>query len=286
LTRPQYRRADTRDEATTLLTKYGLDAAVLSGGQTLLAMMSAGLAAPAVLVDINQIDGAGRLDRHPNHVVLGSAVRHRQLELCDDELARAVPLLRPAARLISHIAVRNRGTFVGSIAHADPAAEWPAVAVATEAVLTLARLDTERTIGAGEFFLGPMTTSREPEELVVSASIPTAPPRSGAAVCELAYRAGDYAVVGVAAQVSLVEDAIADARIALFGVDATPIRARSAERVLVDHGAAAIAEAAHLAQSSANPIDDATASAAYRRAMIPVFTQRAIRQALDQTGAT
>lgn len=279
---PEYRQVDSLDEATALLAEYGSDAAVLSGGQSLLAMMSAGLAAPDVLVDVNPIAGADRIGRQPRQVALGATVRHRQLERCDDELDRAVPLFRPAARLISHIAVRNRGTFAGSVAHADPAAEWPAIAVATDAVLTLVQRGGERTIPAEEFFLGPMTTSRAPEELVASVAIPTAPASSGAAVCELAYRSGDYAVVGVAAQVSLDETAIVDARIVLFGVDATPVRVRPAERALVEQGAQAVAEAAQLAPESADPIDDATASAAYRRSMIAVFTERAIQQALQR----
>jgi aerobic carbon-monoxide dehydrogenase medium subunit len=274
-------RVETLDEAVELLADDDLDAAILGGGQSLIPMMNAGLAAPKALIDITRAAGARSWERREGSVKIGPAVRHRDIE--DGRIAHdaEVPLLRPAARLIAHQAVRNRGTFAGSIAHADPAAEWPAVAVALDALIELRSVSGERSVPAAEFFLGPMTTDRALDELVVSVTIPLFPERTGAAVRELTYRSGDYAVVGVMAQLSRGGDEqITDARIALLGVGPTPVRAREAERFVLEGGSSAFEEAGYAAVSSADPIDDATASADYRRKMIPVFVRRALAGAL------
>jgi len=283
---PAYVRAETLAEATSTLTEYGPDAAVLSGGQSLLPMMSAGLAAPDVLVDVNRVPEADVLQLEPDLLTVGACVRHRRLELANDAVAAAVPTLRPAGRLIAHTAIRNRGTMLGSICHADPAAEWPAVALATDARIVLAAAGGEpREVAAIDFFQGPMTTTREPEELATHVRIPVAPPDTYAAVTELAYRDGDYAVVGVVAQLTLDADRIADCRIALFGVDATPVRARQAELLLTEGGIAELDEAAARARDEVDPISDATASRNYRLSMVPVFTRRAVKQAYQQGSA-
>lgn len=278
---PALCRVETLDEAAELVGQYGPDASILSGGQSLIPMMNAGLAAPDVLVDINGAARSADSHRDEAGLTIGPCVRHRAME--DGRLVHhsEVPVLAPAARLISHTAVRNRGTFAGSLAHADPAAEWPAVALAIDAVIHLRSTTGSRAVSAADFFLGPMTTQREPDELIEAVTIPLGPPHTGAAVCELAYRSGDYAVVGVVAQLTCgVDGAVVDARVALLGVAATPVRATVAERTVVDGGVDAFTEAAQGAVSVADPIDDATASAEYRRAMVPVFVERALRGAL------
>jgi carbon-monoxide dehydrogenase medium subunit len=281
-----YRRATDVDEALSLLAELGDEAKVLAGGQSLVPMLSAGLLAPGVLVDINRI---GELDRgsiEDGTVRIGALVRHRALESTGGNGRLAQPLLDPAARLIGHAAVRNRGTLVGSIVHADPSGEWPAVAVALDARVRLCRAGGERTVPVVDFIVAPMTSDIEADELATEVTLPAAPPRTGASVQELVYRHGDYAIVGVVAQVSLDTDgSIAEARVALFGVDAVPVRAGPVEDLVVEGGPDAFAEASAVAQTLVNPGSDATASADYRRAMIPQFCRRALSEAYAGAGS-
>jgi len=287
-----YQRPERLDEALALLDEHGFDAKVLAGGQSLIAMMSAGFLTPELLVDINHLPGLDHATVAGGEVRIGALVRHRTCERAGGELARAAPLLPAAARWISHDAVRNRGTMIGAIVHADPSAEWPAVAVALDARLRLAGSGGEREVPAAELFLGPLTVDVEPEEIAVELRFPAAPPRTGVSVRELAHRDGDYAVVGAAAQVSLDPGgAVADARVALFAVDATPVRVAEAEALLLGAGPvadgdrlrpsfeAAVGEAARAAAAGVNPSTDATASAGYRRDMVAVFFARAVRAA-------
>jgi carbon-monoxide dehydrogenase medium subunit len=256
-----YRRPELLAEALALLAEHGFDAKVLAGGQSLVPMMSAGFLAPEVLVDINRLPGLDHLAVADDEVRVGALVRHRALELAGAELARAAPMLPAAARWISHEAVRNRGTLGGSLVHADPSAEWPAVAVALDARIRLAGAGGEREVPASRFFLGPLAADVEPDELVVEVCLPAAPPRTGVGVRELAYRDGDYAVVGVAAQVSL-DDA-----------------------VVLERGVAGLAAAGRAAAAGVNPTSDATASEGYRRDMVAVFFERAVRAAVEQASA-
>ena len=284
----RYHRPERLDDALGLLDHHGFDAKALAGGQSLIPMMSAGFLAPEHLVDLNHLPGLDRVTVQDGTVRIGALVRHSELEHAGGDLVQAAPLLPVAARWISHDAVRNRGTMIGSLVHADPSAEWPAVAVATDARIRLVRSGGgERWVPASELFLGPLESDVEPEELAVEVRLPVAPPRTGVSVQELAYRSGDYAVVGVVAQVSLDEaGAFADARTALFGVDATPVRPREAESALLAAGPARIQEAAGIAAASVNPSSDATASADYRREMVAVFFARAVREALERATAT
>jgi carbon-monoxide dehydrogenase medium subunit len=281
-----YQRPERLDEALALLDEHGFDAKVLAGGQSLIAMMSAGFLTPELLVDINHLPGLDHATVAGGEVRIGALVRHRTCERAGGELARAAPLLPAAARWISHDAVRNRGTMIGAIVHADPSAEWPAVAVALDARIRLAGAGGEREVPASRFFLGPLAADVEPDELVVEVCLPAAPPRTGVGVRELAYRDGDYAVVGVAAQVSLDDaGAPAEVRTALFGVEATPVRVAEAEAVVLERGVAGLAAAGRAAAAGVNPTSDATASEGYRRDMVAVFFERAVRAAVEQASA-
>ena len=263
------------------------DVKLLAGGQSLVPIISLGLAQPNALIDLNGLSGLDYARVEDGAVAIGPLARHRTLECANAELTAAAPLLPCAAGLIGHAAIRNRGTFLGSLAHADPAAEWPAVALAAGAELRLVSRRGERFVAAEEFFSGPLTTVLEPDEMLLEARWPAAPPRTGASVMELTYRHGDYAVVGVAAQLSLTEDgAISRARLALFSVGPTPLRALSAEEALLGSGPEAFADAAHEAQTAAQPEDDATASAAYRREMVEVYTRRALAEAYARAHGT
>ena len=270
-----YRRPDSIDEAVATLGEYGFDAKILAGGQSLIPMMSLGLARPPVLVDIGRLPSLDRVDLG-QEVAIGALVRHRAFERADAALEAAAPLMTAAAPWIGHTAIRNRGTVVGSLAHGDPAAEWPAVAVALDATLQLVGPNGPRSVAAADFFVGPLTTDLAEDEILVGVTVPVAPPRTGAVVLELAYRHGDYAVVGVAAQVTIgPAERLEDVRIALFGVDATPVRARAAEAIAID-GPRAFADSGRAAAGEADPATDATASAEYRRAMIDVHVRRAL----------
>ncbi len=282
-----YLRAETLEQVLALLRTEGDGTKLLAGGQSLVPMITLGLVEPRLLVDLNRLPGLDYARVDDGVVAVGPLARHRALERTDPALAAAAPLLPLAARLIGHAAIRTRGTLLGSLAHADPAAEWPAVALALGAELRLASARGERRLPADAFFLGPLTTALEPDELLLEARWPAAPPRTGAAVQELVYRYGDFAIVGVAAQLSLGTDgAIAAAHLGLFGVAGTPVRARTAEQALLGAGPEAFAAAAREAQAAAEPASDATASADYRREMIAVFARRALAEAYARAEAS
>src|SRR5438105_10043716 len=164
-----YLRAETLDQVLTLLQTEGDGLKLLAGGQSLVPMITLGLVEPRLLVDLNRLPGLDYARVADGAVVVGPLARHRALERADPALAAAAPLLHPAARLIGHAAIRTRGTFLGSLAHGDPAAEWPAVALALGAELRLASGRGERRLLADEFFLGPLTTALEPDELLLEA---------------------------------------------------------------------------------------------------------------------
>jgi carbon-monoxide dehydrogenase medium subunit len=281
-----YVRPETLEQALEVLAAADDDLKVLAGGQSLVPMMNLRLAQPTRLLDVGRLAELSEVRVEGDVVRVGALARHRDLERPGPELARAAPLLPEAAPHIGHSAIRERGTFGGSLAHGDPAAEWPACAVALDATLIARSTRGERRLAADGFFVGPLTTTLEPDELLVAVELPVSPPRSGVAVEELAYRHGDYAVVGIAAQVvASAEGGLVDARIGLFGVDATPVRARQAEAILRDGGMAALADAASAAASACEPSDDVTASAAYRRRMVAVFTRRAAETAWHRASA-
>ena len=283
----RYRRVDTLDEAAAVLADLGDDGKVLAGGQSIIPMMSLGLAAPGTLVDIGRVEGGDRYGVDGGTVRIGATVRHSRCEDPAADIDAAAPLLRATAPLIAHPAIRSRGTFVGSVAHADPAAEWPAVVLGLDAELSIVSTRGMRTEAAADFFLGPLTSSLEPDEVLAEVRWPAAPPGTGAATLELTYRHGDYAIVGIVAQVTLgPTDLIVDARLALFGVGGTPIRVRAAEQALAADGLTGLDDAAAEAMAAADPVTDATASAEYRRRMVGVFTKRAIRAAFERAAAT
>lgn len=258
----------------------------MAGGQSLVPMISLGLASPDVIVDINRLSDSGGIRVDTGDVSIGPLVRHATLEGAPEDLTRAAPLLPAAAPWIGHEAIRNRGTFLGSLAHGDPSAEWPAVALTLDAKLRLQSVRGERWVAASDFFLGPLMTDVKEDELLVECRWQRAPERTGAAVMELAFRHGDYAVVGVAAQVTVDRGgAIEQARLGLFGVGATPVRPIEAEQMLVGaKGDRPIRDAAAAAAESCDPRSDPTASGAYRKEMVAVYCRRAVEEAHSRAG--
>lgn len=272
------------DEALHLLAHHAPDAKPLAGGQSLVPMMNFRLAQPRVLIDLNRVAALSFVNDANGVLVLGAMLRQAAAER-DHRLSAAVPLLADALPLVGHETIRHRGTIGGTLAHADPAAEIPAVALALGAELVVRSTRGERVISADQFFLGPLMTALEPDEMLIAVRIPRMPPRTGTAFLELSRRHGDFAIVGVAAQVTLDEsERIVQAALALCGVGPTPVRARQAEAALA--GAEPTDEqfraAGALAAQEIDPASDIHASADYRRRIAAVLVRRALAQAVQR----
>jgi len=282
----EYVRAASVRQAVDLLARHGPEARVLAGGQSLVPMMNFRLARPPCVVDINGIRELDYVRREDGHVAIGALTRQSTVEHSD--LVRThCPLLAEATRLIGHATIRHRGTVGGSLAHADPSAESPATLLALDGEVTAVGPEGERRIPSGDLFVGFCATSLVPGELLTEVRIPVTPPRTGWAFLELTRRHGDFAIVGVAALVTVGRDGTcADARLALCGVAPTPIRCDDAERLLkgtrLDQQA--LMDAADAAAAAADPSDDLHGSARYKRRMVAVFAQRALRGALQRIG--
>jgi carbon-monoxide dehydrogenase medium subunit len=277
----------TVEDALHLLARHGEAARVLAGGQSLVPMLSFRLARPGRLVDINRVHALGGVTATPDGGLrLGAMVRQRVLERSPLVRDRA-PLLGQALPLVGHSQIRTRGTLGGSLAHADPAAELPAVMVALDAWLTVRSVRAVRAVAAADFFVAALTTVLQPDELLTEIALPPWPARTGARVLEVARRHGDFALGGVAVTLTLgAPDRIAAARIVCFGVGERPVRAVDAERSLAGGppSAAAFAEAGRLASAAVSPADDIHASAAYRKRLAGVVTARALGGALAGAG--
>jgi carbon-monoxide dehydrogenase medium subunit len=281
----EYEAPDTLEEAIGMLaTDPG--AKVLAGGQSLVPLLSLRLAAPSLLVDLRRVPGLAAVERTNGDVTIGAMVRQRSAER-DGHIRAAVPLMAAAIRHIAHPQVRSQGTIGGSIAHADPAAELPAVLVALDGRVRLRGPRGERIVAAGDFFTGFLSTALAEDEIVTAIELDAAPPRTGAACVEVAQRAGDYALCGAVAQVTLDGDRVADTRVALFGLGDRPLRARAVEAALAGEPAthAAAAAAASEAAAEADPIDDPQVPAEYRLHLAQVVTRRALEQAMEDAAA-
>ncbi|HEX2384014.1 MAG TPA: xanthine dehydrogenase family protein subunit M [Acidimicrobiales bacterium] len=273
----------TVDEAVQLLRDAGDEAKVIAGGQSLVPMLNLRLARFEVLVDIGRIDELRRVEQIGEEVVVGATARQCDIEV-DGTVAKSVPLLAAATPLIGHFQIRSRGTVGGSIAHADPAAEYPAVALALDAKLDVAAPSRQRTIDANEFFAGTWMTALEDDEILTAVRFPVWPSGSGFAVEEVARRYGDFAIAGAVVGVHVEDGRVARAAVALFGMGSTPLRAAEAEAALVDSAvdqidAAAIGTAAVV---STEPPDDLHASSGLRQHIGRTVVTRAVTRALQE----
>lgn len=282
----EYSAPDTLEEALTLLSEIGDEARPLAGGQSLIPLLSLRLARPSHLVDLARVAGLSGIRVEGDRLVVGAMTRERAAER-HEEVGRHTPLLAAALPFIGHPAIRSRGTIGGSLAHADPAAELPAVVLALDAELVVESLNRgRRTIPATDFFTGFFTTALEPDEILVEIRIPFTAPGTGAAVHEVARRHGDFAMVGVAGTVRIVDGTFAAARLTLTGVSSTPVRATEAEAVLtgVKPGEDVFAEAADHAIRELSPPSDVHGSSAYRRHIAGVLIRRTLREATNKAG--
>src|SRR5579872_7362055 len=278
----EYVAPRTLPEALEALTDGGPDAKVLAGGQSLIPLLNFRLARPALLVDLNRIPELASISYRDGGVGIGAMTRQVTVER-DRRLAEQQPIMREAIDWVGHPAIRSRGTIGGSLAHADPAAELPAVVVCLAAELTVESTRGRRTIDAEDFFLGYLTTALAPDEILIETWLPALAPATGQAWLEIARRHGDFALVGVAASITLDHDRVSAARIVLTGVGGKPVRVREAETLLVGASVAErAAAAADAARSAIEPDADIHASREYRAHLANVLTERAIRVASER----
>jgi carbon-monoxide dehydrogenase medium subunit len=272
------------DEAVMLLGEHAGDGRILAGGQSLVPLMNMRLATPTALIDINRIADLAYVRANGDGLHIGALTRDAQLNA--SAAAHSLSMLTEAAACVGHPAIRNRSTVGGSIAHADPAAELPAVMLALDAQFTARGPNGTRTIAAADFFQGYLQTALEPNELLVELHVPALPAGAGSAFLEFARREGDYAIAGVAAAISLAADGtIGDVRLALCAVGPTALRATAAEAALRGQRPGPEAWAAAAAQVQAAITDapsDIHGSADYRRHLAGVLTRRALKLAAER----
>ena len=267
-------------EAVSTLAQYGDEAKVLAGGQSLVPMLNMRLARPGVIVDINGAADLEYVRETYGVVAIGALVRQRALERW---AADRLPLVAEALRLVGHVAIRNRGTVAGSIAHADPASELPAALACLDGGVVARRATGERVVPAAELFVAPLTTSVAPDELVTEVRLSLPPAGAGWGFAEVARRHGDFALAGAMALICCGDDGrVAGARIAFFGVGPTPVRSAAAETSLTgcEPTAARLREAAQAASSALSPDADLHASAEYRRRVASVLAERVLAAAV------
>jgi CO/xanthine dehydrogenase FAD-binding subunit len=279
----EYHRPRTIDDALALLSEVGEDGKILAGGQSLVPLMNFRLAQPAHLIDINFIGGLDYVRSENGQIKL--ACLARQSRALEDPLIRErCPLLADALAQVGYSQTRNRGTVCGSLAHADPAAELPAVLLALDGVVTVGNAKRRRSIAAQDLYLSYLTTALANDEMILEACFPEMAPGTGWSFTEFARRFGDFAIVGVAALLMPAKDRIADARIALIGVGDKPWRQRRVEEQLLGKEVSADLFAKVSAEVAGNisPVTDIHASESYRRSLAKVLTRRALAEAWER----
>ncbi len=276
-----YARPGSVEEALALLQAGGDETKVLAGGQSFVPLLNLRIASVDAVVDLNRLAELAYIKRDTDTLCIGAMTRHRQVEVSED-VQTAQPLLTRAAAEVGHLAIRNRGTIGGSLVHADPAAEWPLVAVTLDAQLVVRSHESTRTVAAREFFLGPLMTAIEPNEILCEVRFPVSPPGALWGFQELCRRPGDFAIVAVACQLSLDQSGTCSAAaLAVGGAHATPLHIPDVETVISGSKGedAVIAEAAEKATAAVDPSGDVHGSADYRRRMVKVLTTRALKEA-------
>lgn len=284
----EYLAPDSVEQALTALAEHGEQAKLLAGGQSLIPAMNFRVVQPTMLIDLNRLADLRYLRRQNGSLVIGAMTTQRQMEQ-DPAVAQTVPLLAQALPHIAHPQIRNRGTLGGSLVHADPAAELPVVAVAAQARVRARSLEGERWIPAESFFQGMFVTDLSPSEMLVEVEIPASPPRTGWSFLEASRRRGDYAMMGVAAMITLSESGdCTAARLVYLNAGDGPLQAAQAVEALVGRPPKekTIQEAARIAaEQEIDPFGNVHASMDYQRHLAQVLTERALGQAIDRAQA-
>lgn len=272
-----YVRAVTLDDFWQIKAEAGPDAKIIAGGQSLLATLAFRLSQPSVLIDISKLSELKGVSSHGDTLRLGALTRHAELER-SDLIASHAPLLRMAAPLIAHPAIRNRGTIGGSLAFADPAAELPACLVALDAMIVLASESGERRVPATSFFLGLYETAMEEDEIIIAVEVTKQRPGQHTSILEIARRSGDYAMAGFACSIDMASDVVSAARLVYFGVGPAPVQAQAASAALVGKalGEASITVAQAALGDDLDPPDDLHGPGAMKLHLSRVLTRRAL----------
>ena len=281
----EYHAPASLEEALFILHNSGGEAKILAGGQSLVPAMNFRVVQPSVLIDLNRVPELGYVHEDGECLRIGAMTRERQLEF-DESIVKRTPLLHEAAPHIAHPQIRNRGTIGGSIVNADPAAELPVLMLASQARLKARSASAERWIEAKEFFVGMFTTALEPDEILVEIELPFMPPRTGWSFLEVAPRAGDYAMMGVAALVTL-DDAgkCKEAKLVYLNAGDGPVDAREAAQLLQGQSLneELIESAAQTASGQEiNPFGNIHASVEYQRHLANVLTRKALKLAIQR----
>lgn len=279
-----YVRAESVDHAVHALAGAGGDGKILAGGQSLMPMMNFRLVKPSVLVDINSIPGLDRIEKRDNRISLGALVRHR-MTAEDSIIAEHVPVLHYAMKHVAHLTVRNRGTFCGSVCHADPAAEMPMMSLLLNGLVHIRSSQGERQVPVSEFFVGSLITVLEPDELVTGIEIDVLPPSTGWAFEEFARRHGDYALAAVAVTMMRKDGLVSDVRVALMGVGDMPMRLPAVEAMLEGReiNDPLIDRTVEMIREQIEPNSDLNASSDYRRHLAGALARRALSDAWART---
>src|SRR5258708_330158 len=276
-----YRSPSTHEAALGVLAERADDAKVMSGGQSLIPLLKVRFSQPEVILDMGRLAGMGEIKREDGHIRIGALVRHVDVER-SSELAKHLPLMVEAVHWIADPLVRNRGTVVGSVCHADPSGDWGSIMLALNAELVAQSKSGERVIPIDAFFQGPFTTTLRPDEVATAIRIPLPTGPSGGSYHKLERKVGDFATVAVSVQIELDGRKVKKAGIGMTSVGATNLKAKQAEaglagRELTDD---VIAEAARRAAAFAEPKDDIRGTAAYKKDVVRVFVQRGLKAAL------
>ncbi|MDH3307736.1 MAG: xanthine dehydrogenase family protein subunit M [Acidimicrobiia bacterium] len=271
------------DDAIAALVEYRGTAKVLAGGQSLVPMLGFRLVRPAALIDLRHITGLTGISPVGDTVSIGAMTTHRSVELHQELIGRC-PMVREALGVVGHVSIRNRGTVGGSMAHADPAAEWPTLALALDAEFAVTGLDGERVIAAEDFFTDWMTTSMRTDELLTRVDLAIPPPGVGTAFLEVARRHGDFGLAGVATVLGIEDGVVSHARVSLLGLGLTALRARETEEVLLGREPSedALVEAADHIEARVKPLSDQHATEDYKRHLGRVLTVRTLRLARER----
>ena len=283
----EYHAPTTLEQALQLKSQYGDEAKPLAGGQSLVPAMNFRAAQPAVLIDLNRVAELSFIRAAADVIRIGSMARERHLEF-DAAIENHTPLLHEATPFIAHPQIRNRGTIGGSIVHADPAAELPVLMLALNARLKAQKASSERWIDAKDFFVGMFTTALEPDELLVEIELPFMPPHTGWSFMEVAPRAGDYALMGVAAQVTLDEAGqCKSARLVYLNAGEGPVEAPEAATLLAGQALTdelIASAAAHASEKEISPFGNIHTSPDFQRHLANVLTKKTLKQALQRAG--
>jgi len=285
----EYHAPDSLEQALGLMSQHAGEAKILAGGQSLVPAMNFRVAQPSVLIDLNRATELSYIREEENIIRIGAMTRERQLEF-DSTIEKQIPLLHEATPFIAHPQIRNRGTIGGSLVNADPAAELPVLMTALSARLKVQNKSGERWIDAQDFFVGMFTTALDDDEILVEIELPTMQPRTGWSFIEVAPRAGDYALMGVAVLVTLDDDRnCKQAKLVYLNAGEGPTEAKEAENLLVGESIndkLIESAAALVSEKEINPFGNIHTSIDFQRHLAKVLTQKALKVAIQRAGDT